>query len=105
MSQLKDYKHYEIYKESYSVYYAKNFAGGCTVTYDSLDELKSAIDKDERSEIDCIYESLSILYENCNISYYDLFNDSVYAFCAGFMPKVSISALFSAVIKLRNDIN
>lgn len=104
MKQLKDYKHYEIFKDG-SSYYGKNFAGGYTITCDSLEELKVVIDKDTRSEIDSIYDALHRLYKSKDITYNDLFNDSIYAYCAGFMPKVSISALFNAVIKLRGDID
>ena len=102
--QLKDYKHYEIFKDG-SSYYGKHFSGEYTITCDSLDDLKVVIDKDTRSETDCVYDVLHRLYKNKDVSYYDLFNDSIYSFCAGFMPKVSISALFNAVLKLRNDID
>lgn len=104
MRQLKDYKNYEIRKGVLG-YSARNYAGGLTDYFETLDELKSEIDSDRRSETECVYDSLYELYSSNIISENDLFNDSVYAFCSGYMPKVSIQSVFKAVMQLRDKID
>lgn len=104
MRQLKDYKNYEIYKNG-SFYYGRNIAGEYTDFFNTIVELKAIIDDDKRSETDCVYDSLYKLYSASKIHYRDLYNDCIYAFCSGYMPKVSISSLFNAVMKLRDLLN
>lgn len=104
MRQLKDYRNYEIYKDG-SFYYGKNFAGEYTDYFNTIVELKTIIDADKRSETDCVYDSLYKLYSNGRIHSSDLYNDCIYAFCSGYMGRVSISSIFNAVMKLRDLLN